>query len=168
LNFPSCDRKVSSGITRPFGRLSQSPGYVSDALLTRPPLNRGRSPDPVRLACLSHAASVQAEPGSNSSIGISRHDPLPPPDVISGLTVSQAAVILETSLSTPHRSRLIDEAVTASSPAGAEGQSDPQTPRHSRQAPESEQGSNIHFWLLQYHSRGYYTRGAIRSCSTRN
>ena len=33
-----CDKEVSSGITRPFGRLSQSPGYVSDTLLTRSPL----------------------------------------------------------------------------------------------------------------------------------
>src|SRR4028119_110176 len=29
---------MSSGITRPFGRLSPSPGYVSDSLLTRSPL----------------------------------------------------------------------------------------------------------------------------------
>ena len=29
---------MSSGITRPFGRLSQSPGYISDSLLTRSPL----------------------------------------------------------------------------------------------------------------------------------
>jgi hypothetical protein len=49
----------------PFGWLSQRPGYVSDTLLTRSPLVYCY---PVRLACLSHAASVQAEPGSNSSI----------------------------------------------------------------------------------------------------
>ena len=29
---------MSSDITRPFGRLSQSPGYISDSLLTRSPL----------------------------------------------------------------------------------------------------------------------------------
>ena len=29
---------VSSGITCPFGQLSQSPGYISDSLLTRSPL----------------------------------------------------------------------------------------------------------------------------------
>jgi len=35
---PSCDGVRKSGITRPFGRLSLSPGYVSDTLLTRSPL----------------------------------------------------------------------------------------------------------------------------------
>src|SRR5688572_15187146 len=29
---------MSSDITRPFGRLSQSPGHISDSLLTRSPL----------------------------------------------------------------------------------------------------------------------------------
>ena len=29
---------MSSGITCPFGQLSQSPGYISDSLLTRSPL----------------------------------------------------------------------------------------------------------------------------------
>src|SRR6476619_5700819 len=29
---------MSSGITCPFGKLSQSPGYISDSLLTRSPL----------------------------------------------------------------------------------------------------------------------------------
>src|SRR3954454_15440823 len=66
LSTARCLAVVSSGITRPFGRLSQAPGHVSDTLLTRPPLTPLRVP--VRLACLSHAASVQAEPGSNSSI----------------------------------------------------------------------------------------------------
>src|SRR6266446_5259951 len=57
---------ISSGITCPFGQLSQCPGYVSDTLLTLAPLSRLLGT--VRLACLNHAASVQAEPGSNSSI----------------------------------------------------------------------------------------------------
>ena len=34
----SCDKGISSGITRSFDRLSQSPGYISDSLLTRSPL----------------------------------------------------------------------------------------------------------------------------------
>ena len=38
LSTGRCLPVVSSGITRPFGRLSQAPGYVSDTLLTRPPL----------------------------------------------------------------------------------------------------------------------------------
>src|SRR5881227_691868 len=38
LRTPPCGGGISSGITRPFGRLSQSPGYISDSLLTRSPL----------------------------------------------------------------------------------------------------------------------------------
>ena len=34
----SCDQVISSDITCPFGQLSQSPGYISDSLLTRSPL----------------------------------------------------------------------------------------------------------------------------------
>ena len=39
---------------------------ITHALLTRPPLIRGRSPFTVRLECVMHAASVNPEPGSNS------------------------------------------------------------------------------------------------------
>ena len=38
LSTASCDAVVSSGITCPFGQLSLAPGYISDSLLTRPPL----------------------------------------------------------------------------------------------------------------------------------
>ena len=70
-----CDIVISSGITQPFGWLSQAPGQISDALLTRAPLDALLRP--VRLACLNHADSVQAEPGSNSSINFrgSRRSP---------------------------------------------------------------------------------------------
>ena len=40
LRTRGCPRVMSSGITRPFGRLSQGSGHVSDSLLTRPPLDR--------------------------------------------------------------------------------------------------------------------------------
>ena len=40
----------------------------SDALLTRSPLAGTRRSAAVRLACVRHAASVQSEPGSNSSV----------------------------------------------------------------------------------------------------
>jgi hypothetical protein len=53
-------------------------------LLTRSPLNRGRSLSRVRLACVRHAASVDSEPGSNShvkrvafSARAARRQPLP-------------------------------------------------------------------------------------------
>ena len=104
LSTARCLAVVSSGITRPFGRLSQAPGHVSDTLLTRPPLTPLRVP--VRLACLSHAASVQAEPGSNSSIEfLGAPDPHARrgPSTSSGLTGTDSfsnAFILETSLST--------------------------------------------------------------------
>ena len=64
---------MSSGITTPFGELFLSPGYITYVLLTRPPLTLGLGyPKPrfVRLACLSHAASVRSEPGSNSPVVI--------------------------------------------------------------------------------------------------
>jgi hypothetical protein len=38
LRTRSCDQVISSGITCPFGQLSQTQGYISDTLLTRPPL----------------------------------------------------------------------------------------------------------------------------------
>lgn len=57
----------------------------------------------VRLACLNHAASVQAEPGSNSSINISWHGLILMPGVTPGLTVSDAMFVLETSLSIADR-----------------------------------------------------------------
>src|SRR6218665_450237 len=40
----------------------------SDVLLTRSPLVSALRPATVRLACVRHAASVQSEPGSNSSV----------------------------------------------------------------------------------------------------
>src|SRR6185369_14305000 len=44
-----CEKVISSGITCPFGQLSLAPGYISDSLLTRPPLNPCRS----RSTCMS-------------------------------------------------------------------------------------------------------------------
>lgn len=68
-----CDPGTSSGISSTFAKglrplLFPSSGYVTHALLTLPPLTAILLLRSVRLACLSHAASVQAEPGSNSSI----------------------------------------------------------------------------------------------------
>ena len=61
-----CDSRTSCGISRPFDLLFPSHRQVTHALLTRPPLIRGRSPFSVRLECVMHAASVNPEPGSNS------------------------------------------------------------------------------------------------------
>ncbi len=62
-----------SGISSPFDELSLTLGYVRNALLALSPLYIPRRGLIVRLACFSHAASVQSEPGSNSSI----ENPLP-------------------------------------------------------------------------------------------
>src|SRR5487761_127884 len=58
-----------SGISTGFPVLSRSSGQVAHVLLTRSPLGLHRCChrlDPVRLACIKHAASVRPEPGSNS------------------------------------------------------------------------------------------------------
>ena len=49
LSTERCLSVVSSGITCPFGQLSLAPGYISDSLLTRPPL----SPCGDRSTCMS-------------------------------------------------------------------------------------------------------------------
>src|SRR5262249_34220909 len=59
----------TSGISPPFGRLSQARGWVTYVLLTRAPLYSGSCPPFLaRLACIRHAASVRSEPGSNSPV----------------------------------------------------------------------------------------------------
>ena len=66
---------MSSGINATFAKgplrgpaVSLCPGYITYSLLTRSPLYAILLQRTVRLACLSHAASVRSEPGSNSSI----------------------------------------------------------------------------------------------------
>ena len=66
LTRRSCDLLVLCGINVRFQTVSPTQGQVAHALLTRPPLIRGRSPVTVRLECVMHAASVHPEPGSNS------------------------------------------------------------------------------------------------------
>ena len=59
----------ASGISSGFPGLSQSLGQVAHVLRTRSPLGLPQGCpwlDPVRLACVKHAASVRPEPGSNS------------------------------------------------------------------------------------------------------
>jgi hypothetical protein len=57
------------GISSGFPLLFRSPGQVPHVLRTRSPLDLlwcCHQMDPVRLACVKHAASVRPEPGSNS------------------------------------------------------------------------------------------------------
>src|SRR4051812_1858312 len=63
---PTMRQKVLSGIRPSFPGLSQSMRQITHVLLTRSPLTHHRSDEPVRLACVKHAASVRPEPGSNS------------------------------------------------------------------------------------------------------
>ena len=66
LAFGTCDPNALYGISGRFQTLFRSHRQIAHALLTRPPLIRGRSPVTVRLECVKHAASVHPEPGSNS------------------------------------------------------------------------------------------------------
>ena len=60
---------VLSGISTPFGVLSQTLGQVIHVLLTRAPLYlESEDSVRVRLACVRHTASVRSEPGSNSPV----------------------------------------------------------------------------------------------------
>ena len=60
------------GISSRFQLLSPTERQVSHALLTRSPLSYLRRNNPVRLACVRHAASVRPEPGSNSQKVVSK------------------------------------------------------------------------------------------------
>ena len=64
LTPPTRDASVS-GITHRFRWLPPSARQLPHAFLTRPPREPPEG-DPVRLACIRHAASVDPEPGSNS------------------------------------------------------------------------------------------------------
>ena len=59
---------TTCGISNPFGLLFHTLGWVTNALLTRSPLDTLvlLQKHLVRLACIRHAASVHPEPGSNS------------------------------------------------------------------------------------------------------
>ena len=67
LSQPDMHPAGALGITTRFQELSPTIRQVSHALLTRSPLSPpNKSPvDPVRLACVKHAASVRPEPESN-------------------------------------------------------------------------------------------------------
>lgn len=74
---------VLCGITHCFQRLSPIKGQVAHVFLTRPP-RKSTEVNPVRLACIRHAASVDPEPGSNSPPNISLHSLNPREQIQSG------------------------------------------------------------------------------------
>ncbi len=60
---------MSCGVSTSFPVLFPTPGQITHALLTHPPLYSGtEAPFLARLACVRHAASVDSEPGSNSPV----------------------------------------------------------------------------------------------------
>ena len=69
LAVPGFHPQVLCGISQPFGWLSPTNGHVPmyySPVRHSPPGASSRAA--VRLACVRHAASVQSEPGSNSSL----------------------------------------------------------------------------------------------------
>ena len=76
LTVETCVSTILCGINPGFPRLSHCHRQVAHALLTRSPLSlvifhRGFCLlNPVRLACVKHAASVRPEPGSNSQFNV--------------------------------------------------------------------------------------------------
>ena len=67
ISHPTMRWSGASGITTRFQELFRCTGQVGHALLTRSPLSprQQAARDPVRLACVKHAASVHPEPESN-------------------------------------------------------------------------------------------------------
>ena len=72
LMYRPCDPYMLCGISSRFQLLSPTERQVPHALLTRSPLSCPRRNNPVRLACVRHAASVRPEPGSNSQKIVSK------------------------------------------------------------------------------------------------
>ena len=72
LVIKGCPQITLCGISSRFQLLSPTERQVSHALLTRSPLSCPRRNNPVRLACVRHAASVRPEPGSNSQKIVSK------------------------------------------------------------------------------------------------
>ena len=72
LVIRGCPQITLCGISSRFQLLSPTERQVSHALLTRSPLSYPRRNNPVRLACVRHAASVRPEPGSNSQKVVSK------------------------------------------------------------------------------------------------
>ena len=101
LSPKPCGFGMSSGITRPFGRLSRAPGHVSDSLLTRPPLDR--------IATAPYDLHVLATPpafrlSQDQTLQLDFVTPTAPrPAVTPG--PFRGGVVLETSLSPTRRAR---------------------------------------------------------------
>lgn len=109
----------------------------------------------MRLACLNHAASVQAEPGSNSSIVFlgAGHILMPHATPLRERAESdtfRAGVIRETSLSRPVGPRLSNGLLLPRRRLRRQGQ-----PAGALRHPRELQGSNISsIWLTQIYDQG--------------
>ena len=128
---------MSSGITRPFGRLSRSPGYVSDSLLTRSPLCIAAPCDLHVLATppafrLSQDQTLQLNFSARDTPA-ARRGPLPVRGgELAGADAFVPVVILETSSTQTARIKTFSgRLVTAPAPAragGSVGRPNPATP----------------------------------------
>jgi hypothetical protein len=71
FDFGKMSPLITCGINSPFGELSPTSRQIAHVLRTRSPLDFlgiATKENPVRLACLIHAASVRSEPESNSPL----------------------------------------------------------------------------------------------------
>jgi hypothetical protein len=128
LRSLSCDKDISSGITHPFGWLSQSPGHISDSLLSRSPLCIATPYDLHVLATppafrLSQDQTLQLISLAQELLQPQVFPPSKLGGLYWGLTLSYPAFILEMSLSKPNETRLSRMAVTAFPSAKTVGQS---------------------------------------------
>src|SRR5438046_10749343 len=111
---------MSSGITCPFGQLAQSPGYISDSLLTRSPLGLATPCDLHVLATPPAFRLSQDQTLQLNFLARDNPDARCDPNFLQlRLTETDTfmlAFILETSLSKPDQQRHVGKAVTAPHP----------------------------------------------------
>ena len=74
LTRPPLTPKGVCGISCSFPQLFPIDGQIPTCYSPVRHVSRNRSSDPVRLACVRHAASVRSEPGSNSQVEPSLRD----------------------------------------------------------------------------------------------
>ena len=123
MRFPRCQGNMSSGITRPFGRLSRSPGYVSDSLLSRSPLGIAT---PCDLHVLATPPAFRLSQDQTLQLNfLAPHHPHAPrhPCGLAETDSFRCGVIHEMSLSKPTGLRLSPTGCYCPSPAKARGQS---------------------------------------------
>ena len=150
-----CGSVISSGITCPFGQLSQSPGYISDSLLTRSPLCIATPCDLHVLATPPAFRLSQDQTLQLNFLARIVPDARCDPTIYSTVELTETdtfttVFILEMSLSIPVGLRLIQPAVTAPSPAKASGSAGSTRPQYHYRGLASPDARLKHLrWLTQ-------------------